>query len=169
MEDQKEKKLNELGKHIKLNEVIDIPEEGDVIAVFWTLKKWFWNHSVMERAEWIPIDKEAYVEISSLRWIGFPIANFIASPEGETKHLLSVELFKVSKKGITWPLDLLEGYPTHYKRVRVPVLNSDLEVIQNNWAIIYQINSISYTDAKKDFEVKNHPKATNSIKFYNWK
>jgi len=34
MEDQKEKKLNELGKHIKLNEVIDIPEEGDVIAVF---------------------------------------------------------------------------------------------------------------------------------------
>lgn len=123
----------------------------NIIAVYGTLKKQYWNHQVMESAEWEFI-KEDYVPFEAIDWFWFPVAKF----NSDSKNLLKVELYKVSREWIENYLDRLEWHPTFYYRKEVKTLS---------WvdAIIYEINR-DVSDRKQDFFT--HEDWDN--KFYEW-
>jgi gamma-glutamylcyclotransferase (GGCT)/AIG2-like uncharacterized protein YtfP len=102
--------------------------EFNTIAVYWTLKKWYGNHRVMESAQWEYI-WEDYVPFESLDWWWFPVAIF----NDDAKTFLKIELYKVPEDWVLNYLDRLEWHPTFYYRKNIKTLK---------WvdAVIYEIN-----------------------------
>lgn len=98
-------------------------EEQNLVAVYGTLKKWWGNHSVMERAEWV-FQKEDYIPYESIVSGWFPMVKF----KQDSLKFLKVELYKVPKVWVLKYLDALEGHPSFYVRKEVTTLLSWVNV-----------------------------------------
>lgn len=72
------------------------------VAVYWTLKRWEYNHSVMTQAQWY-YAYDDYVEVASMWSHSFPMAKFKTG----TKKWLKVEVYYVYNLAV---LDWLEWY-----------------------------------------------------------
>lgn len=72
------------------------------VAVYWTLKKWWWNHVLLHKAEFI---WEAFVKCYWIHWRWFPIANFVDNWKDSIE--LQVEIYNVDN-GTLSELDRLE-------------------------------------------------------------
>lgn len=128
----------------------------ELVAVYWTLKKWFWNYRVMERANWKFI-WEDYIQFNKLDSFWYPMITL----GNDTNTYLKVELFEVNKEWITWQLDMLEWYRENsqfnlYNRVKTKTLNW-LDV----W--IYEINNDINNNKEKYYTHNEWDKL-----FYNW-
>lgn len=128
----------------------------ELVAVYWTLKKWFSNYRVMEWAKWKYIQDD-FVQIDKLDAHSYPMIRL----SNNSNKYLKVELFKVDKQWIEWPLDNLEWYREWsdyclYNRVKTKTL-SWLDV----W--IYEINN-DIIDRKENFYTH---KEWDKL-FYNW-
>lgn len=114
------------------------------VAVYGTLKKGFGNHRVMEKAQGKFI-KEDYVEINHLWTCGFPMVKFVKEGDTPSNKWLKVEIYEVDDKGVTWPLDRLEGYTEGsdwnlYNRIKTLSLSweevSVYEIVNDNNNVI---------------------------------
>lgn len=94
---------------------MNLKETWNLVWVYWTLKTWFGNYWVMEIAKWEFVKKD-YVPFKQMAWRWFPITKF---QWNDWTKLLEIEIFKVSKEWIEWPLDRLEWYPHMYNRLEV--------------------------------------------------
>lgn len=74
------------------------------VAVYWTLKKWFHNHCVMESAKWKLIG-ESYVEVGALHCVWYPCVKF----KTWSRKWLNVEIYEVPDEWMKH-LDWLEWY-----------------------------------------------------------
>ncbi|WP_456419752.1 gamma-glutamylcyclotransferase family protein [Thermovibrio sp.] len=93
----------------------------ELVFVYGTLKRGFWNNALLKRARFI--GKGITLEKFKLYTVGFPYA--VPDEEGLP---LKGEVYEVDEKTLL-ELDNLEGYPIHYKRKRVKVkLNTRKEV-----------------------------------------
>lgn len=129
-----------------------------IVAVYWTLKKWFHNHIVMEQAKWVFIknDKIPFDKIDS---IGYPRIKF----NKHSNKFINIELYQVQDSGIPY-LDSLEWYTPWgqynlYNRIELTT-ESGLKVS------VYEIvNDIEdYSDEYLDYE-----NTTTNKKYYDWK
>jgi len=85
------------------------------VAVYGTLKYGFPNHYLLESAEAVGVGYIA--QTFRVFDVGFPYA--VPSKKG---FPLQVEVYKVPRAGVLEELDILEGYPHHYKRRPLEVL-----------------------------------------------
>lgn len=125
------------------------------VAVYGTLKEWFHNHSVMQRAEGTKIGMD-YVEVESLHNVWYPCVKF---KEG-TNRFLEIEVYYVPDEWMQ-NLDWLEWYtpgdPNNlYNRITVTTHNWD-EVI------VYEINSDIDDWLEEYFDYESNGK-----RYYNW-
>ena len=128
----------------------------DYVGVYGTLKRNEWNYGTMIRAEGEFVEED-YIQIDKVDSCGFPMVRL---SEDSWKWLL-VELFRVSIRGIEWPLDNLEGYSpnneyNHYNRVKVKTLKG-----KEVW--VYEINS-DIVDRAEDYYTHNE----GDNLFFNW-
>lgn len=114
------------------------------VGVYGTLKKAFWNHRCMERAEGVFV-REDYVQIKSLWSCGYPMAKFVHEWEENTNKWLKIEVYNVDDTWVTGALDSLEGYTPWsrynlYDRIVVPSLSGEdisvYEICSNETNII---------------------------------
>lgn len=112
---------------------MEIPplSDNNIVAVYWTLKKQYWNHRVMESAKWEFL-KETYVEFSRLTWTWFPYWKFTPW----TGKFLKVECYNVPEEWVLNYLDRLEWHPNFYRRKEVPTIGWEMVVIYESvWDI----------------------------------
>lgn len=84
-----------------------------LIAVYWSLKKWFHNHEVLWDSEYI---RDDYIHFNKMSWTSYPLID-IDLTETSNK-MIKVELYKVDINTAR-NLDRLEWHPTFYKREKV--------------------------------------------------
>jgi len=119
-----------------------------LVAVYGTLKRGYWNHSVMKEAggeyvgDGITLDTGYLFNVGFPYWLPKKLADSLhLDIATEPKHLI-VEVYKVKDLE---PLDILEGYPTHYTRENTPVfllegdanVDSELKIKQVVMPLIY--------------------------------
>ena len=114
-----------------------------LIAVYWTLKKWYWNHRLLE---WATFLKEDFVPFLKIAGSWFPIAkfNFNSKLSDNEKYLL-VELYNVSEDMMP-RIDWLEWHPNWYRRTPIQTTSwIDVE--------IYDMWSRDFQDESERFKV----------------
>jgi len=86
----------------------------ELVFVYGTLKKGYGNHRVMEKAGGVLVEPEARTEpyYSMVNLGSFP------GVVAHGKTAIKGEVYKVEE--LQW-LDYLEGYPSFYNRVQVPI------------------------------------------------
>ena len=99
------------------------------VAVYWTLKQGYGNHSLMNG---IPFVKKTFVKCFWITGSGFPIAQFLKKDNIDKPIQLEVEVYEIpnSTEGNNklQQIDSLEGHPTRYERI--DVIDSDWEIVQ---------------------------------------
>lgn len=114
-----------------------------IIAVYWTLKKQYGNHRLIEKCEFIWEDLLPFVKI---RWEWFPIADFVWAMWDK---LLKVELYKITDYETLQNVDRLEWHPNWYKRI---------EVTTASWKTVevYDMTNKDFTDDSERFHVSDN-------------
>ena len=133
-------------------------EKENIVAVYGTLKKWFWNHRTMEWAQWefIRVDYIPFTELASC-W--YPMMKF---DDASSKKFIEVELYKVDDRGVLDYLDRLEGYPSLYIRKKVTTLLWEESVV------VYQINS-DIRDTSDNYKIETPTEVTEEWEYFSWK
>jgi gamma-glutamylcyclotransferase (GGCT)/AIG2-like uncharacterized protein YtfP len=126
------------------------------VAVYWTLKRGYHNHRVMESAEWEFLTLD-FVQIENLGECWFP---YITLSEISDKWL-EVEVYRVHKDNLRI-IDWLEWYQewredNHYNRKIVTTL------LEDN-VFIYEYNRPIDSDTLENHFVRSVP----SPRFYSW-
>lgn len=134
-------------------------KDWNIIAVYWTLKKWFWNYWVMERAKGVFI-REDFVEFTHIVSWWFPMIKFWKN-EG-VKKFIKVELFSVPEEWIINSLDRLEWHPTFYKRKDVTT------VIDEEPCVTYNIVD-SIWDSSERFKIDKPSDDAPEWDYFDWK
>jgi len=93
------------------------------IFVYGTLKEGYRNHYLLEDSEFVceATTKDRYPMINME--IDFP---YLIDKVG-TGHHIKGEVYKIDTKTLIM-LDVLEGYPEHYNRENITVVNSGIEL-----------------------------------------
>lgn len=88
-------------------------DDLNILAVYGTLKSGFGNHTLLRGSEFL--GEAESVEKLRMVCYNIPYLYDCESPDG---HQIEVELYEVKDSLVKVDIDTLEGYPTHYKRVR---------------------------------------------------
>lgn len=98
------------------------------IFVYGTLKRGFYNHDLLENAEFVceAITKEKYPMVNTEGYFPYLINN-----KG-LGHYIQGEVYKIDEI-ILATLDILESYPSHYDRRQIQVVSLGIELT----AIVY--------------------------------
>jgi len=131
-----------------------------LVWVYWTLKKWWGNHRVMEAANGKYIWDD-YVEFKSIDSCGYPMVKF---PHWEvTNKFLFIEVYEIEWDDALRHLDGLEWYYWEweaynlYNRIEVKTQSwKDISIYEINWWI---------TDISDRYYVDRN----GSNRYYNWK
>lgn len=117
---------------------------NNLVAVYGSLLTGLGNHRIMALARGDLIGRGKSVDNYDMFSMGaFPSVSLAHSEHGTP---LVVEVYSVDKRGLTGPLDALEGYPRFYNRTQIPVQLENGEVVD---AWIYHI------DEKREVPVPN--------------
>jgi len=109
--------------------------KGVLVAVYGTLRQGHGNHWSMEQAQGELVGKGKTVENFNLYNLGaFPSVSLSHS---SNKKPVVVEVYATDERGLTGPLDGLEGYPSFYNRTKVDVRLESGDVVE---AWIYHID-----------------------------
>ncbi len=125
------------------------------VAVYWTLKKGFHNHRVMEMAQGKFI-REDYIQFKHLWSGGFPRVKFVKEGEWDINKWIKVEIYDVEEQNVHF-LDRLEGYTegseyNHYNRILIKTLSGE-EV--SAYEICHDNNNVAENYFKETVDGKN--------------
>lgn len=109
-----------------------------LVAVYGTLRTGEGNFRCMESAQGVSLGLGKTVENYNIYSLGgFPKVSLTRNSHNVP---VVVEVFETDERGLTGPLDRLEGYPAFYDRTKVPVKLDSGETVE---AWIYHIESNS--------------------------
>jgi gamma-glutamylcyclotransferase (GGCT)/AIG2-like uncharacterized protein YtfP len=119
-------------------------KEHHLIAVYWTLKRGYWNSGLMADSRMM---REDYVKCYAWKWMWFPICSFKGEDDQEWMRM-KVEIYKVLKEDMPY-IDSLEWHPDRYERIPVTT-QSGMEVEIYHQDVHEEIPEWWYTDETKD-------------------
>ena len=129
--------------------------DGEIVAVYGTLKRGYSNHSVMGTSKFVGSGRtmHTYPMVCS----GIP---FVLPRRGEG-HNVKVELFMVDKHQMQ-PIDSLEGHPHNYIRRKTPIRLENGDIVMA-WLYFYPHDHVDTGVYEEEFTRGYNPNYTSSL------